>query len=163
MSDGLYETIAIWSDVVSALLFLAVLVWMWNKFLVPAVVASRDRKNAELAEAEKRRDAAKEEAVLAQAQLASADGDVASITERARHDAAALNERLVAESRAEGERLVRNAGGELDRGRLAAREKLREELVAKALEIARTSAANLDEKTNARLVGEVVDSLERSR
>jgi len=162
MSDSLYETVAIWSDVVSAILFVAVLVWMWNKFLTPAILASQERKNAELAEAERRRDTAKDDAVLAQSQLASADGDVRSIGERAARDVAAVGEKIVSEARAEGERLIRNAGGELERSRSAARDRLREELVARALEIARSAAGKLDEKTNARLVGDVVDSLERS-
>jgi len=40
------------------------------------------------------------------------------------------------EAQAEGERLVRNAEGELERGRLAARDLLRDELLSQAVQIA---------------------------
>src|SRR5580704_11718982 len=48
MSDNFYAQLAIWSQIAGSIAFIAVLVWLWIKFLTPAVVASRDRKNAEL-------------------------------------------------------------------------------------------------------------------
>jgi F0F1-type ATP synthase membrane subunit b/b' len=161
MSDAFYTQVAVWSQILGSVAFILVLIWLWNKYLTPAVIASRDRKNAELADAEKRRDAAAEEVEVAQREVAATKGEVEAIRSRAARDADQFRARVLAEAQAEGDRLVRNAGGELARGRYAARETLREELVAKALEIARTSASGLGPDANRHLVGEVVESLER--
>jgi len=161
MSDAFYTQLAVWSQVAGSLVFIVFVIWIWNKYITPAVLASRDRKNAELAEAEKRRDAAADEVQLAQRELTNSASEVETIRARAVADAQAYRARLLVEAETEGQRVVRNAGGELARGRMAARETLREELVAKALEIARNSARDLDADTNRRLVGEVVASLER--
>jgi len=160
MTNAFYAQLAIWSDVLSAVLFLAFLVWLWVKFLTPAIIASRDRKNAELLQTERRRDEAKAEVQVAQRELETAGGDAAAIRARAEHDAALARERIISDAALEGDRLVRNAEGELDRGRLAARDRLREELVAKALEIARESAKSLGDETDRRLMSGVISSLE---
>jgi F0F1-type ATP synthase membrane subunit b/b' len=161
MNGAFYAQLAIWSDIASAVIFLAVLVWLWVKYLTPAIIASRDRKNAELLETVQRRDAVKAEVEVARRELGTAEGEVTAIRARAGHDSARLRERTVSEAAAEGERVVRNAEGELGRGRLAARERLRDELLARALEIARESAKKLGEGPDRRLMGEVIDSLER--
>jgi len=137
MSDGFYEQVAIWSQVVGAVAFLAVLVFLWIRFLAPAVAASQVRKNAELSDAERRRDGAKEHVAEAERELTRATGEAGSISTRAEGDAQRLRERILAEAKAECERLLRNAEGELGRGRTAARETLREELLTKALQMAR--------------------------
>jgi len=98
---------------------------------------------------------------VAEAELAAAGGDVGAIAARAARDAEHLREKILAEAKAEAERLIRNAEGELGRGRLSARELLREELLTKALQLARESAAGMPEADNARLVAQVVESLER--
>ena len=161
MTDQQYTNLAVWSQILGAFAFLAVAVWVWMRFLAPAVVASRDRKNAELAEAERARDIAKEEIDVARRELAVAASEAQAIRSRGHGDAKALQERVLADAIREGERLVRNAEGELERGRRAARETLRLELIAKALEIARESAARLGDDANRRLVGDVVETLER--
>jgi F0F1-type ATP synthase membrane subunit b/b' len=161
MSDQFYQQVAIWSQVLGSVAFMVLLVYIWIRFVTPAVLKSRDAKNAELTEAERRRDAAKEEIDEARRELARATAEAQSIRNRGAGDAQALRERILADAKREGERQVRNAEGELERGRLAAREALRAELIAKALEIARESASRLSEDTNRRLVGDVVETLER--
>ncbi|MGP6155944.1 MAG: hypothetical protein ACLPYS_00140 [Vulcanimicrobiaceae bacterium] len=161
MNENFYQSLAIWSQVLGSIAFLVVIVWLWVRFVNPAVVASQERKNAELAEAEKRRDETKEEVEVAQRELLAADGDVAAIHQRAEVDARRVYERIVAEARSEGQRVVRNAGGEMERRRTAARERLRAELFEKAIAIAREGAGRLDDATNERLVGEVVETIER--
>ena len=161
MNGAFYAQLAIWSDILSAVIFLAVLVWLWVKYLTPASMASRDRKNAELLEAERKRDAAKAEVEAARRELEVAGSDAAAIRARAERDAIRARERIVSDAAVEGDRVVRNAEGELGRGRLAARERLRDELLARALEIARESAKKLGAGPDRRLVGEVIDSLER--
>lgn len=161
MSDGAYEQLATYSQVVASLLFIVAMVLIWRKYIAPAVLASQARKNAELLESEARRDAARAETEVAQGEIALAESDARAIRTRAEQDAKALGARILAEAQTEGERLVRNAGGELDRGRAAARENLRNDLLEKAMQIARDASAHLDDSTNSRLVGDAVDTAER--
>jgi F-type H+-transporting ATPase subunit b len=161
LNENFYQSLATWSQILGSVAFVVVLVWLWIRFVNPAVVASQARKNAELAEAEKRRDETKEEVEVAQRELLAADGDVASIRKRAEDDARRVYERILAEARSEGQRVVRNAQGEMERRRTAARERLRAELFEKAIAIAREGAGRLDDATNERLVGEVVETIER--
>jgi F0F1-type ATP synthase membrane subunit b/b' len=156
-----YQSLAIWSQVFGSLAFVAVLLWLWVRFVQPAVVASQARNNADLAEAEKRRDLAEEEVEVARHELLAADADVVAIRERGAHDAGRLYQRIIDEARNEGQRTVRNAQGELERRRASARERLRADLFEKAIAIAREAAGRLDDATNQRLVGEVVETIER--
>jgi F-type H+-transporting ATPase subunit b len=161
LNANFYQSLAIWSQVLGSIAFVVVLVWLWVRFVNPAVVASQERKNAELAEAEKRRDDTKEEVEVAQREVLAADADVVAIRERAEGDAKRVHERILAEAQSEGQRVVRNAQGELERRRTAARERLRAELFERAIAIAREGAGRLDDSTNQRLVGEVVETIER--
>jgi F0F1-type ATP synthase membrane subunit b/b' len=161
MSDATYEAIATYSQVVAAVLFIVVVVYLWNRFISPAVLASQARKNAELLDSEKRRDDARAELERAQAEVDRAEADVRAIAARAETDATRLHEKAIAEARAEGERLMNGAHGELARSRETARTHLRDELLERAMQIARDAASRLDETTNRRLVGEAVDTAER--
>ncbi len=157
-----YEAISIWSQVISAILFAVVLVWMFRKFLTPAIAAAQQARNHEIEAAEQRRDTARAEVDSMQAVLQDAERDAASIRQRADADALREREQAISEAREEGERTLRNAQGELQRSRVTAREVLRGELVEGALEIARSQAsARVDGALNDRLVGALVDTLER--
>ena len=160
MSDSFYEQLAVGSQIVASILFIIVLVYLWRRFLAPAVLASQARKNAELLDAEQRRDAAKAEVGVAQGEAKVADDDVRAITQRGQTDAANTRERILREGRAESDRLLRNAEGELERARSAARERLRDDLLEKAIAIARRAAVEVDDATNRRLVSETVDTVD---
>jgi F0F1-type ATP synthase membrane subunit b/b' len=162
MSDAFYESLAVWSQVLGSFAFIIVLVWLFVRFVAPAVVASQQRKNAELAEAERRRDAARLDVEAARAERTSADASVAGILDRAKRDSERERERLVADANAEGERLIRNAEGELGRARYAARSRLRTELIAKAVEIAQAAAERLDADENAAVIRRVLQAIERN-
>jgi F-type H+-transporting ATPase subunit b len=161
VNDAFYEQVAIWSQVVASILFLGVLVFLWVRFITPAVIASRNRKNAELGEAERRRDEARAEIERARAEVAAAEEDAHAIVARAEADARRLRDRILAEATAEGARLLQNAEGELERGRAAARDELRASLVTKALGIAREASRGLDARTNRRLIEETVAVADR--
>ncbi len=161
MSDQFYESIAIGSQVVASILFIIAMVVIWMRFIAPAVLASQTRKNAELLEAEKRRDSARADVERVQAEISTADADVRAIAQGAEADATRLHDKMLADARSEGERLLRSAAGELERSRAAARDELRTELLERAMQIARDAAARLDDGTNRRLVGDAVDSAER--
>ena len=161
MSDHFYEQLASGSQIVASVLFIVVLVILWRKYIAPAVIASQARKNSELAELEARRDAARAETDVARGEIALAEDDARAIRTRGEADAKRTRESILAAASAEGERLGRNADGELDRGRAAARDRLRTDLLEKAMQIAREASLHLDEATNRRLVGEAVDTAER--
>ena len=161
MSAMDYEAIAKWSDIISAILFLAVMVWLWMKYIQPAVLSAQANQNRLLAEAERHRDEAKAAIDVLRQEIEGAKHDAQLIGQRATTQAQHESEKTVAEAKSAGERALRNAQGELDRARAAAREALREELAAKALDLARRDAqTRVDGGVNARLVDRFVASLE---
>ncbi len=156
-----YEAVAKWSDIISAILFLAVMVWLWTKYIAPAVLAAQANQNRQLAEAERHRDEAKAALDLLRQEIEGAKHDAQLIAQRAANQAKHESDAMIAEANEAGERALRNAAGELQRARAAAREQLREELAAKALELARREAeTRVDGGVNARLVDRFVASLE---
>jgi F-type H+-transporting ATPase subunit b len=158
------EVIARYSQIIGAIVFVVVIVWMFRKFVLPALASYEAAKNAEISEAEARREKMKAGVGAARAEVENAGRDAASIEERAKADAAAEHDRIIAAAKDDAARIVRNAEGELDRARMAARAALREELVRKALEAARAAAsARVDAQTNSRLVGTTIDNVERER
>ena len=160
----MYEAIALWSQVVAAVLFAAIVIWGFHKFLTPAINAATAAKNEEIRSLERRRDQAQEAVARERAVVGDADNDAKLIRERIEHDAAREAEAIVADATHEADRLVRNAGGELDRARLAARDKLRVEMIEKALNLARRqAAARIDASSNEALVKRFIDELERGR
>ncbi|HEY1653596.1 MAG TPA: hypothetical protein VGF86_00615 [Candidatus Tumulicola sp.] len=163
MTQAAYVQIAIWSQVVSAVLFLIVLVWMWFKYLQPAILDAQDRHNKQIAEAERHRDEAKATLELLQSEIEGATHDAELIRRRADAQAAREYETAVAEAREAGERALRGAQAEFARALAAARDRLRIELLDKALVLAREEAARrVDPVTNARIVDRFVGSLERA-
>lgn len=161
MSHQFYAQLALWSQVLGSAAFLVVVVYLWRRYVTPAVIVAQQRKNEELAANERRRDEAKVRAEEAERLLRSADDDVLAIRARARRDAESERERLLGEATDEGKRLVRNAEGELGRLRRTARASLRDEFVVQALRLAREAASEVDATTNRRLVDEALAVVER--
>lgn len=161
MNAPFYEHVAFWSQLAGSFAFLACVVYLWVRFVSPAVIAQRDRKNAELFEAERRRDNLRADVEVAREEVAVAEAEADAIRARGERDAERLRAHLLAEAEAESERLVRNAEGELARGRMAARDLVRDELLNKAVEIAIASAKSLDASADRTLIESAVGSLER--
>lgn len=158
-----YEAIAEWSQVASAVLFLAVLVWLWVKFIQPAVLAAQAAQNARVNEAERHRDEAKAALEGLQGEIGLAQQDALAIKDRIAAFVAAEREAILREAREAGERALRDAEGELARARAAARGQLRDEFVEKALGLAReTAARRMDAAADKKLATAFVRSLERS-
>lgn len=157
-----YESIAVWSQVVSAVFFIAALVWIWAKFIQPAIVAAQDAHNKQIAQAERHRDELKVAVDMLKTQITIAQLDADAIRQRASEQVVRERDEAVAQAREEGERATANARGELDRSRIAARAKMRTELLDKALDLAKAEAATrVDASRNAQLVNRFVSSLER--
>lgn len=161
--DALYIQIAIWSQIVSAALFLGVLVWLWVKFIAPAILLAQDRQNKQIAEGERHRDEAKAMLDLLSNDIESARQDAVSIASRVDSQATREHDAIVADARESGERSLRDAQAEFARSLAAARERLREDLLDKALRHARDEAARrVDRALDTRLVERFTASLERA-
>jgi F0F1-type ATP synthase membrane subunit b/b' len=158
---GFYEQLAVWSQVFGSIAFILVLVYAFQRFLIPAVIASQERKNAELVEAERRRDAAKEDVLVAVRELDGVEEEVKALRVRSGVDARRERERILADATADGKRLVSVAERELDRGRVVAREAFRIALLDKALHIARRSAAeHIDTDLDRELVAGLMNAVD---
>jgi F0F1-type ATP synthase membrane subunit b/b' len=159
-----YIAVAIWSQVISSVLFLGVMVWLWVRFIQPAVLAAQDNSNKLIAEAERHRDEAKATLEMLGGEIDGATHDAGLIKARAAAQAQREYDESVAEATESGERALQNAGGELDRARASARDQLRVELLDRALAQARVEAARrLDERTNAVLVDRFIADLGSKR
>jgi F0F1-type ATP synthase membrane subunit b/b' len=155
-----YEVIAQWSEIIGGIAFVIVAVWLFRKFALPAVRSAAISRNADLVNAEKRRDDLRAEVTAATAARDAALGEAESIARRAQGDAQREYDTIVNDARREGTRLVQNAEGELERSRNAARDQLRIEFIEKALLRARElAAAQVTDSLNARLVNKTVDDL----
>ncbi|MEO6834325.1 MAG: hypothetical protein ABI231_00225 [Candidatus Tumulicola sp.] len=162
--DALYVQVAIWSQVVSAALFLCVLLWLWFKFIQPAIMAAQGRYNKQIAEAERHRDEAKATLDALQNEIGGAARDAELIATRSETQASREYEATVAQAREAGERSLQNAQAEFARALAAARSRLRADLLDQALAHARGEASRrIDASANTRLVDRFAGSLERSR
>jgi len=136
------DTLAIVSQMAGALIFVICAVWMFNRWGQPAIVRYQAAKNAELADAESRREQIKAACIAARTEIERADEDAREIRSRVRTIA-----------QGEADRIVRNAGAELERARLIARDRLRIEFIEKALVKARSVATGqVDAAIDGRLV-----------
>jgi F0F1-type ATP synthase membrane subunit b/b' len=158
------EYLAMWSQIAAAVLFLVLAVVIYNRYMAPGVRKYTAAKNAEIREAESHRERMRADYAAAQAERERAESDAREIRNRLQVLVKREREHATALARAEAERMVRNAHGELERQRLAARDRLRVEFIEKALAKAREDAAQrVDGSTNERLVAATVNDLTRGR
>jgi F-type H+-transporting ATPase subunit b len=155
-----YEVIAQYSEIIGGFAFLIVLIWLFAKFALPAVRAGQVARNADLVNAEHRREQLRLDVAAARAEVEAAARDAIAIYARSETDARHEHEQILTDARREGLRLLQNARGELDRGRIAAKDKLRIELIEKALNRARVIATEqLSDDINALLVKKTFDDV----
>lgn len=162
MSSGdFYVQLAAWSQIVASVLFIAVLLWLWTKFIQPAIMTAQTNANKQIAEAERHRDEAKAALDLLKAETNGAAHDGESIKERAAAQAQREHDAAIASANDAGERALANAQGERERAVTAASHQFRDEILEKALVRAREeSARRVDAAVDARLVDAFVASLE---
>ncbi len=156
------QTLAQLSQIVGAIIFLLVAIWGWRKFMAPAVARYTEQKNAEIKDCERRREQTKHDVEVAGAEVAQAEEDARQIVARAQEFAERERTEELRAAQAEAARIIRNAEGEHERARIAARDRLRIEFIEKALQRAREAAkTRVDDATNARLVHATVEDLTR--
>ncbi len=147
--DRLYLEIAVWSQVVSSIVFIAAIVFLWFKWILPVLMDAQARSNEQIAEAERHRDEVRGALEALRTEIESARHDAELIEQRAGDHAERERDATVAEATDAGERVLRDAGKELDRARAAARLRLRSELLERALQVARARCST-DRRTRAR-------------
>jgi F0F1-type ATP synthase membrane subunit b/b' len=161
VNGNFYVQVAIWSQVVSAVFFIACLVLLWVRVLQPMVLAAQDRSNRQIAEAERHRDEAKASLDALKGEIESANRDAELIRERAQRQGERERHAALAEANVEGQRALRNAEGELERARESARTRLRAKIAGRALDVARDEAQRrIDTAINAKIVARFLTSLE---
>jgi F-type H+-transporting ATPase subunit b len=159
----LYLQIAIWSQVASSIVFIGALVFAWFRWLLPVFMTAQERSNRQIAEAERHRDEVKGALEALRREIESARHDAGLIEQRASEHAEHERQALLAEATDAGERALADAGRELERARAAARQQLRDELLDRALGLARRDAiARVDAALDTRVVDRFVDSLEHA-
>jgi F0F1-type ATP synthase membrane subunit b/b' len=155
-----YESIAQYSEIIGGFAFLIVSIWLFRKFVLPAVRAGEISRNSDLVNTEHRREELRGEVADARGEVEAADRDAQAILARAETDARHEHDTIIADARREGLRLIHNARGELERGRIAGRDKLRIEFIEQALNRARVLAAEeLTPADDTKLVAKTVDDL----
>jgi F0F1-type ATP synthase membrane subunit b/b' len=159
---GLYLQIAIWSQVISSIVFIAALVILWVRWLQPVFLAAQERSNRQISEAERHRSEAKAALDLLREEIQTAHYDAQLIERRSTDRVEHERQAMLAEATEAGERALKDAGRELERARAAARQRLRGELLQAALQLARRDAARLTSAAlDNRLVDRFIGSLER--
>jgi len=159
-----YEVIALWSQVLCFVAFAVAAIWIWQRAIAPAVIKAQATQNLHIAELEARLEKVEREREEARASNVRARDEAELIVSRVGELVVREREKYLAEIREEGERELRSAQGELERSRHAARERLRDETLAAALDIARERAVSLvNPSTEARLRDRFVGSLGENR
>lgn len=162
MNDSrLYIEIAVWSQIASSIVFIGALVFMWFRWLLPVFMAAQERSNQQIAAAERHRDEVKAALETLRGEIETARHDATLIEGRAEARAEHERQALLQEAKEAGERALADAGLELGRARVAARQSLRDELVKRALVLTREDAARrVDAAVDARIVDRFAGSLE---
>jgi F0F1-type ATP synthase membrane subunit b/b' len=159
----LYLQIAVWSQIVSSIVFIAALVYMWFRFLLPVFMAAQQRNNLQIAEAERHRDEVKSALDVLRREIETAQHDAELIKQRATEHAAHERQVVLNEANEAGERALRDAQRELERALAAGRRQLRGELVENALRLAREEASRrVGPALDARFLDRFAGALEES-
>jgi len=164
MNDAqFYLKLALWSQIVSSIVFIAALIFMWVRWIMPVVMAAQERSNRQIADAERHRDEVKGALEALRAEIETARHDAQLIEGRARLRAQHERELLLREAADAGERALTDASRELERARAAARQRLRDEILGRALDLARDEAkARVGPDVDAAFVERFAASLEHA-
>jgi F0F1-type ATP synthase membrane subunit b/b' len=151
------------AKVVDFVIFVVGLVWAWNRYGSPMLVAQQEAQNKAVDDAAAEREQSERALEEAQQALEKAKVDAVRMVEIG----AAQAVRLVAEERAAAEehrkRILAHASGELDRERYRVRRELLEETVEKAHAQARALVkSELSPAKQQELVGQLVAVMERT-
>ena len=151
------------AKIVDFVIFVGALVYLWNKYGSPMLVAQQEAQNKAVEDADEYREQSEKALADAQKALEKARADAVRMVDIGAAQAA----RLVAEERAaaedHGKRIVAHAAGELDRERYRVRRELLEETVDKAHAAAKALVTReLSPEKQHELIGQLVAVMERT-
>lgn len=152
------------AKVIDFIIFVAAIIWVWNRYLVKQLAAQQEAENKIVADAQAHRSQAETGIAAAQAAIEQAKTDAVRMVAVGQAQAAKLvvDERAAAQSHAQ--RILSHANGELERERYRVRRELLEETVeqahARAAELAKRV---IDPAKQEVLVDRLIADLERTR
>jgi F-type H+-transporting ATPase subunit b len=151
------------AKVIDFVIFVAAIVWLYQRYLKAALIAHQEAENRKVAEATAQREAAEQSVAKARQAIEKAKADSQRMLEVGRAQALRLVEEELAAARQHAQRVLAHAAGELDRERYRVRRELLELTVqsahAEALELARRE---LDPAKQQILVEQLMSTLERA-
>jgi F-type H+-transporting ATPase subunit b len=151
------------AKVIDFVLFVVVLVWVWNRFGSPVLVAQQEAQNKAVEDAASYREQSERAVEEARLALESAKADSVRMVEIGAVHAARLVEQERAAAEDHGRRILAHASGELDRERYRVRRELLEETVDKAHAQAQDIVKReLSPAKQQELIGQLVSELERT-
>jgi F-type H+-transporting ATPase subunit b len=151
------------AKVVDFVIFVVVLVFVWNRFGAPMLVAQQEAQNKSVEDAAAYREQSDKALTDAQQALEKAKVDAVRMVDIGTTQAATLiaEERAAAEDH--GKRILAHAAGELDRERYRVRRELLEETVDKAHAEAKVLVKReLSPEKQHELIGQLIDVMERA-
>jgi F0F1-type ATP synthase membrane subunit b/b' len=151
------------AKVIDFVIFVVVLVWLWNRVGLPMLEAQQEAQNKTVADAAAYREQSAQSLEEAKQALEKAKLDSVRMVDIGSAQAARLvaDERSTAEQ--QGTRIIAHASGELERERYRVRRELLAETVDKAhAEATKLVARELSPASQQSLIGQLVSSLERS-
>jgi F-type H+-transporting ATPase subunit b len=151
------------AKVIDFVIFVVVLVVLWNRIGAPMLVAQQEAQNKSVEDANAYREESEKALAAAHKTLEKAKSDAVRMVDIGTAQAT----RLVADERAaaeeHGKRIVAHASGELDRERYRVRRELLEETVDKAHAEAKDLVKReLSPEKQHELIGQLVGVMERS-
>ena len=161
--SNFYEPVFI-AKVIDFIVFVAAIVWVFNKYGKSALIAHQEAQNKLVADAQAHR--AQCEAAIAAAQRAveEAKTDAVSMVSVGTAQAAKLIEDARSEAVEHAKRIAAHASGELDRERYRVRRQLLEETVEQAhLKARELAKGEIDAAKQQVLVDRLMSDLERAR
>jgi F-type H+-transporting ATPase subunit b len=152
------------AKVVDFVVFVAAIVWVFNKYGKAALVAHQEAQNRLVADAQAHRDQAEAGVAVAQHAIEEAKIDSVRMIDVGRAQAAKLVEDERVQAREHAKRILAHAAGELERERYRVRRELLEETVelahGQAQDLARREIGPAQQHT---LVERLLLHLERAR
>jgi len=151
------------AKVIDFVIFVVALVWIWNRYGSPMLVAQQEAQNKVVEDAASYRDQSAKVLEEAQRALDSAKVDSVRMVELGAAHAARLITEERAAAKEHGTRTIAHAQGELERERYRVRRELLEETVNKAHAEARVLVEReLSPAQQQGLIGHLVAGLERT-
>jgi F0F1-type ATP synthase membrane subunit b/b' len=159
-----FNDVVFLSKLIDFVIFFGAILWLFNAYGKPMLVAHQEAQNRLVADAQAHRERSEAAVAAARAAIDRARLDGKAMVASGEAQAAFLIEREIAAAKERARRVVAHASGELERERYRVRRQLLEETVesahAKAQELARRE---IDVHKQRALVAQLIDQLGRGR